>query len=253
MNVLIRVVVGIACAWKTPCGRLLDEELERVEHEVGPEPHVAAVAADRATARSRRRSAVRTRARGAVGADHQIGPAAARPAAVPRTRTAHRPPATSRRSCRIREQLAPAERREPVAARTRHDDRGGGCRCRSSATKPLGDLASSSPGRRARTRSASRPRTRPRSRTRRSARLRSNTVTSQSGAILRIRIEKYRPAGSAADDRDSHRPSHAEVGQVLVLEREPVDRRCASAPARRGRSAAAIGGRSSAHSALSSS
>src|SRR5207302_579837 len=55
------------------------------------------------------------------------------------------------------------------------------------------------------------------------ARFRSNTVTEQSGETLRIRIEKYRPPGPPPTTAIRIATSHADVDQVLVLERQPVD------------------------------
>ncbi len=52
--------------------------------------------------------------------------------------------------------------------------------------------------------------------------LRSNTVTSQSGLILRIRIEKYSPPGPPPTTA-IRIALHPKVGQVLVLQRQPVD------------------------------
>ena len=241
MNVLIRSSYGYACAWNDAVRGLLDEELERVEHEVGPEPHVPAVAAveRRHEVPVQRRA---HRARGAVGPDDQVRP----PELGQRRRLGREPQIDAQRdgaapagSRAARAGRAPRTRGRPnVVTQPAVVDVDVG-----PAREPLGDRDVALRDRRARTPSASRPRTRPRTRTRRSARCARTPSPRSPGATLRIRIEKYSPAGPAADYSDPHRePSHAEVGQVLVLEREPVDdvvhQRERGADVRRARSAA---------------
>ena len=97
------------------------------------------------------------------------------------------------------------------------------------AHEAVGDLGVADAGRRARTRSASRRRTRPRSRTRR-GRVALEDGDLAVGRSRRMRMAKYSPAGpppATAMRIASGTPapgSDAEVGQVLVAQRQAVDR-----------------------------